>query len=125
MSSYQSDVAMYGIIPIVILVLIMVLYAVFDENKSASKLVLSLMHSIIPIIGFSFAIVFCDSTSFSNYEPESTIFTSIMALTLVFSILSFFIYKGPKFIHGLLFVVIGCSLYLTLIGGMAISHDWM
>ena len=125
MSEYQLEVLKYGVIPVIVLAIVIILYFMFDENEALLKRVLSFSHSIIPILGFLYAVAVCASTSIKKYEPENTIFTIFMVSSLIFCVSSFFTYRGPKLMHGALVFVVSATIYLTFIGGMAITHDWI
>jgi hypothetical protein len=52
-------------------------------------------------------------------------FTVTLLLPLGLMLLSLFVYRGPKYVHGLQVVNLLCLFWTSFVGGMAVTGDWL
>jgi len=122
MTEYQEMVLVKMLLALGILVAMFIIYFVFNKNVSFWQRLLAASHSLITIAAAIYAINVCKYTGPSSFEPHTLIFSNILAIAAIFSILCLFLFKGDKRIHFLLFVFLLCLANVWHIGGLAITH---
>jgi len=122
MTEYQELVLLKLLAPTVLLLVIAVIYFIFNRNQTTANRILASSHSLIAIVAAVYAIFASKYTSPTSFDPHTLNYSKILAIAVIFGFVAVFYFKGNKKIHLLLLLFVICVAYLWHVGGMAITH---
>lgn len=125
MTEHQETVIVRLLAPLIILLVIAVIYFIFNRNQSLWYRTLASSHSLVAIVGILYAVIVSKYTSPSSFAPHTTIFSNILVIACILGFVAVLYFKGNKSIHLLLLPFLLCIAYIWYVGGMAITHVWV
>ena len=102
--------------------------AVFYQKATIRRglmFVVSVGHPWMAPLGFVFAFLFCDSTAPWMNEYKIAVFETLIGLGLAGAVVSTFPFRGRWWLIAIHFFTALVADWTLLIGGMALSHDWI
>jgi len=124
MIEYQEMVLLKLLPPTVILLVVAVIYFVFNKKQTLGSRIFASSPSLIAFIGALYAIIASKYTTPGSFEPHTVNFSKILAIAVIFGFIAVLYFKGNKKAHLLLLPFVLCVAYIWHVGGMAITHNW-
>lgn len=122
MNDYQEVVTLKLALPILILLVITIIYFVFNNKQTLWSRIFASSHSLIAIVGALYAIIACKYTAPGAFDPHTLNFSKILAVAVILGFIAVFYFKGNKKVHLLLLPFVFCVAYIWHFGGQAITH---
>jgi hypothetical protein len=114
---------MFWVSPALSILVSVIYFRSSPRDQSLSRRLLVSAHGVILALIYIGAIIVwqagCARTNFG--EP----FAIILAVPLVFTLATFLWFRGPRYIHLIQFVNLFCLAVTFLIGGMAVTGNWL
>ena len=107
MTEYQEMVLLKLLAPTVLLLVIAVIYFIFNRNQTTANRILASSHSLIAIVGAVYAIIASKYTSPTSFDPHTLNFSKILAIAVIFGFIAVFYLKV---IRRFTFVVTICDM---------------
>jgi len=123
--SYAISVLGAGIPAIIIAVIPALLFWYLNLKSSLLNRVLIISPTIIIIVSFIIAAITSSYTTYENHKIAWSAYQGALLIAIISIAVSIKLHKGSKFNHFAHLLTIIAASYLWLIGGMALSHDWL
>jgi len=125
MQSYTTLVLEQGMLGVISAIIPAIAYWFTNLNISPSKRVKLISPFLVIVTSFVIVAIISSYTTLANYEPYWWTYQLTLLVAVTAVIFSVKLHNGNKFIHiSHVFTLFSAS-YLWLVGGMALSHDWL